>query len=423
MAWFKHPTPIMNTSTQSNRLSLAQVLIFGGLMVTLSMGIRHGFGLFNLPITMANGWGRETFALTIALQNLIWGAFQPITGALADRYGALKIMVMGGILYALGLAGMALSTDVLNFTVAGGLFIGLAQTATTYSVVYGVLGRNVSAQKRVWAMGITAAAGSFGQFLMIPTEQGLISSFGAQNALMLLALMASMMIPVAFMLREKEFTHVHHAEDQTIAEALKEALKNSSFQLLAFGYFVCGFQVVFIAVHLAPYLKDLSSIYPSVGAPSVATSALALIGLFNIFGTYGAGILGQRIPKRYLLAGIYLSRSIVIIAFISLPLSPMTTYVFASLMGFLWLATIPLTNGIVAQIFGVKHLSMLSGLVFFSHQMGSFCGAYFGGYLFDKTGSYTIVWQISIALGVIGFLVNLPIKERAVTRMHKTAVA
>ncbi len=413
----------MNTSTQSNRLSLAQVLIFGGLMVTLSMGIRHGFGLFNLPITMANGWGRETFALTIALQNLIWGAFQPITGALADRYGALKIMVMGGILYALGLAGMALSTDVLNFTVAGGLFIGLAQTATTYSVVYGVLGRNVSAQKRVWAMGITAAAGSFGQFLMIPTEQGLISSFGAQNALMLLALMASMMIPVAFMLREKEFTHVHHAEDQTIAEALKEALKNSSFQLLAFGYFVCGFQVVFIAVHLAPYLKDLSSIYPSVGAPSVATSALALIGLFNIFGTYGAGMLGQRIPKRYLLAGIYLSRSIVIIAFISLPLSPMTTYVFASLMGFLWLATIPLTNGIVAQIFGVKHLSMLSGLVFFSHQMGSFCGAYFGGYLFDKTGSYTIVWQISIALGVIGFLVNLPIKERAVTRMHKTAVA
>ncbi|MDH6503663.1 MFS transporter [Polynucleobacter sphagniphilus] len=413
----------MNTSTQSNRLSLAQVLIFGGLMVTLSMGIRHGFGLFNLPITMANGWGRETFALTIALQNLIWGAFQPITGALADRYGALKIMVMGGILYALGLAGMALSTDVLNFTVAGGLFIGLAQTATTYSVVYGVLGRNVSAQKRVWAMGITAAAGSFGQFLMIPTEQGLISSFGAQNALMLLALMASMMIPVAFMLREKEFTHVHHAEDQTIAEALKEALKNSSFQLLAFGYFVCGFQVVFIAVHLAPYLKDLSSIYPSVGAPSVATSALALIGLFNIFGTYGAGILGQRIPKRYLLAGIYLSRSIVIIAFISLPLSPMTTYVFASLMGFLWLATIPLTNGIVAQIFGVKHLSMLSGLVFFSHQMGSFCGAYFGGYLFDKTGSYTIVWQISIALGVIGFLVNIPIKERAVTRMHKTAVA
>ncbi|MDF9787881.1 MFS transporter [Polynucleobacter sphagniphilus] len=413
----------MNTSTQSNRLSLAQVLIFGGLMVTLSMGIRHGFGLFNLPITMANGWGRETFALTIALQNLIWGAFQPIAGALADRYGALKIMVMGGILYALGLAGMALSTDVLNFTVAGGLFIGLAQTATTYSVVYGVLGRNVSAQKRVWAMGITAAAGSFGQFLMIPTEQGLISSFGAQNALMLLALMASMMIPVAFMLREKEFTHAHHAEDQTIAEALKEALKNSSFQLLAFGYFVCGFQVVFIAVHLAPYLKDLSSIYPSVGAPSVATSALALIGLFNIFGTYGAGILGQRIPKRYLLAGIYLSRSIVIIAFISLPLSPMTTYVFASLMGFLWLATIPLTNGIVAQIFGVKHLSMLSGLVFFSHQMGSFCGAYFGGYLFDKTGSYTIVWQISIALGVIGFLVNLPIKERAVTRMHKTAVA
>jgi MFS family permease len=412
-----------NPSTQSKRLSPAQVLMYGGLMVTLSMGIRHGFGLFNLPITMANGWGRETFALTIALQNLIWGAFQPITGALADRYGALKIMVIGGALYALGLVGMALSTNALNFTIAGGLLIGLAQTATTYSVVYGVLGRNISAEKRVWAMGITAAAGSFGQFLMIPAEQGLISAFGAQNALILLALMASMMMPVAFMLREKEFVHVQHADDQTISEALNEALRNPNFRLLAFGYFICGFQVVFIAVHLAPYLKDLSSIYPTVGAPAVATTALALIGLFNIFGTYSAGILGQRVPKRYLLAGIYLSRSIAIIVFISLPLSTTTTYVFASLMGFLWLATIPLTNGIVAQIFGVKHLSMLSGLVFFSHQMGSFCGAYLGGYLFDKTGSYSIVWQISIALGAIGFLVNLPIKERAISRPHKTAAA
>ena len=329
---------------------MKEVLIYGGLMVTLSMGIRHGFGLFNLPITSANGWGRETFALTIALQNLIWGAVQPVTGALADRYGAFKIMVAGGILYALGLAGMAISTDVMNFTLAGGLLIGLAQTATTYSVVYGILGRNVSAEKRVWAMGITAAAGSFGQFLMIPAEQGLLSMFGTQDALLMLALMASLMIPTAFMLREKNFTHNHNLGDQTIKQALKEAIGNPSFRYLTLGYFVCGFQVVFIAVHLAPYLKDLSSTHPAVGAPVVATTALALIGLFNIFGTYSSGILGQRFPKRYLLSAIYIGRSIAITAFLLLPPTPMSTYIFAAIMGFLWLSTIPLTNGIVAQI-------------------------------------------------------------------------
>ena len=385
-------------------------------MVTLSMGIRHGFGLFNLPITLDNGWGRETFAFTIALQNLIWGAIQPITGALADRFGAFKIMLAGGVLYALGLAGMALSNDVLNFTLAGGLLIGLAQTATTYSMVYGILGRNIPADKRVWAMGIAAAAGSFGQFLMIPVEQGLLSAFGAQDALLLLGLMASLMIPTAFMLREKNFAHHHQLGDQTIMEALKEAMRNPSFRLLTLGYFVCGFQVVFIAVHLAPYLKDQSSIFPAVGAPVVATTALALIGLFNIFGTYCAGIFGQRFPKRYLLSGIYIGRSIAIAAFLLIPLSPWSTYLFASIMGFLWLSTIPLTNGIVAQIFGVKYLTMLSGLVFFSHQLGSFCGAFFGGYLFDRTGSYLIVWEIAIVLGVFAFLVNLPVKERALVR-------
>lgn len=410
----------MSLSHSNQKLSLVQVLIFGGLMVTFSMGIRHGFGLFNLPITSANGWGRETFALTIALQNLIWGAVQPITGALADRYGAFKIMIAGGALYALGLAGMAVSTDALNFSLAGGLLIGLAQTATTYSVIYGILGRNVPAEKRVWAMGIAAAAGSFGQFLMIPVEQGLLSSFGANDALLMLALMASLMIPIAFMLREPNANNLQQASDQTIKQALKEAIGNPSFKLLTLGYFVCGFQVVFIAVHLAPYLKDLSKIYPDVGAPAVATTALALIGLFNIFGTYSAGILGQRFPKRYLLSGIYILRSVAIMAFVWLPLSPASTYIFAAIMGFLWLSTIPLTNAIVAQIFGVKYLTMLSGLVFFSHQLGSFCGAYFGGYLFDRTGSYLIVWNIAIALGVFAFLVNLPVKERAI---HRVATA
>jgi predicted MFS family arabinose efflux permease len=233
----------------------------------------------------------------------------------------------------------------------------------------------------------------------------------------MLALIASVMIPTAFMLREKNFTHVHNLGDQTIKQALKESINNPSFRLLTLGYFVCGFQVVFIAVHLAPYLKDLSTSYPAVGAPAVATTALALIGLFNVFGTYSSGILAQRFPKRYLLSAIYLSRSFAIAAFIMLPPSPMSTYIFAAIMGFLWLSTIPLTNAIVAQIFGVKYLTMLSGLVFFSHQLGSFCGAFLGGYLFDRTGSYVVVWEIAIGLGVFAFMVNLPIKEQAIQRV------
>jgi len=392
-----------------------QVLIFGSLMVTLSMGIRHGFGLFNLPITSANGWGRETYALAIALQNLVWGFAQPVAGALADRYGPFKIMVIGGFLYGLGLIGMALTSDPFLFNLAGGLAIGIGLAATTYSVVYGILGRNVSPEKRVWAMGITAAAGSFGQFLMMPLEQGLISNFGANEALIYLGLLASLMIPLAFCLRETGFT-ANQAGDQTIRQALSEAMGNRNFRFLMMGYFVCGFQVVFITLHLAPYLKDMSLKYPEINGATVATTALALIGLFNVIGTYYAGVLGQRFPKRFLLSGIYISRSVAITLFLLFPLSATTTYVFAAVMGVLWLSTIPLTYAIVAQIFGVKYLTMLSGVVFFSHQLGSFCGAYFGGYLYDLTGSYQIVWGIAIALGAFACLINLPIREEPLVR-------
>lgn len=402
-------------TTRAPSLSLMQVLVFGSLMVTLSMGIRHGFGLFNMPITSANGWGRETFALAIALQNLVWGFAQPVAGALADRYGPFKIMILGGFLYAIGLIGMALTSNPFLFHLAGGLSIGIALAATTYSVVYGILGRNVPVEKRVWAMGVTAAAGSFGQFLMMPLEQGLISHFGADEALIYLGLLASLMIPLAFCLRETGFTP-NKAGDQTIREALNEAIGNRNFRFLMMGYFVCGFQVVFITIHLAPYLKDMSLQYPQINGATVATTALALIGLFNVIGTYGAGVLGERYPKRFLLSGIYISRSIAISLFLLLPLSSTSTYVFAAVMGVLWLSTIPLTNAIVAQIFGVKYLTMLSGVVFFSHQLGSFCGAYFGGYLYDITGSYQIVWGIAIALGVFAGLINLPIREEPLIR-------
>ena len=398
------------------QLNLSRVLIAGGLLVTLSMGIRHGFGLFNLPITQANGWGRETFALAIALQNLTWGATQPLFGGLSDKFGAYKIMLLGGCLYCIGLNGASQAVTGFTFVLSMGVVLGLALACSTYSVVYGVIGRNCPPEKRVWAMGIAAAMGSFGQFLMIPLEQELLGNFGPQNALIILAIMVTLMVPLGLILREKNHAPAQSGHQQTITEAITEAFKQRSFQLLILGYFVCGFQVVFIGVHLAPYLKDMSTAYPDVGHPQVATLALALVGLFNVLGTYYAGVLGQKIPKHYILAFIYGSRSIVIGAFLLLPLSPLTTYLFAALMGILWLSTVPLTNGIVAQIFGVKYLSMLSGFAFFSHQIGSFMGAYLGGVLFDKTGSYNIVWIIAIGLGILAAIVNLPIKEDAIDR-------
>ncbi|MDQ0144042.1 MFS transporter [Cupriavidus necator] len=401
---------------QNRPLSLTTVLVCGGLLVTLSMGIRHGFGLFNLPITQAHGWNRETFAFALALQNLMWGASQPFAGALADKFGALRIMLVGVALYVAGLVVMAMATSGTAFATGAGVMIGIAQSGTTYSIVYGVIGRVASPEKRVWAMGIAAAAGSFGQFLMIPVEQGLISGVGWQNALYVMALMACVMLPLALTLREpREAAHTggHH---QTIGQAIHEAFGNRNFQLLTLGYFVCGFQVVFIGVHLAPYLKD-----QGLTDPKVAVVALALIGLFNVFGTYTAGAMGQRLPKRYLLAFIYLARAVVIAGYLLLPLTVASTWVFAALMGFLWLSTVPLTNGIIAQVFGVKYLSMLSGVVFFSHQIGSFLGAWLGGYLYDRTGGYNTVWLIAIGLGVLAALVNLPIREQALVRAQPAA--
>lgn len=398
--------------TRSNKtLSMTQVLLCGAAIVTLSMGIRHGFGLWLQPVTQSQGWSRETFAFAIAIQNLAWGVSGVFAGMLADRFGAFKVIVGGALLYALGLAGMATATTPLVFTATAGVLIGMAQAGTTYAVIYGVIGRNISAEKRSWAMGIAAAAGSFGQFLMVPTESFLISSLGWKEALMVLGLASLMMVPLAWGLREPGLAGAAAVRrEQTILQALKEAFKYPSFQLLMAGYFVCGFQVVFIAVHMPSYLKDKGL------SPEVAGYALALIGLFNIFGTYAAGVLGQRLQKKNILAFIYLARAASISVFLLAPLTPVSVYIFSSVMGLLWLSTVPVTNAAVAQIFGVAHLSMLSGFVFFSHQIGSFMGVWLGGYLYDRTGSYDVVWYIAIALGVLAALVNLPIKEKAIIR-------
>jgi len=387
-----------------------QVLLCGALIVTLSMGIRHGFGLWLQPITMDRGWSRETFAFALAVQNLAWGLAGPLAGMWADRFGAFRVLVVGAVLYAAGLAVMASATSGAGFLGGTGLLLGMAQAGTTYAVIYGVIARNVAPERRSWAMGVAAAAGSFGQFLMVPVENWLIAGAGWQNALFILSIAALLIIPLAFGLKEPPRATVAGGPQQTVRAALKEAFAYPSFRLLMAGYFVCGFQVVFIGVHLPSYLKDQGM------TPQVATVALALIGLFNVFGTYAAGALGQRLAKRHILAAIYLLRAVAIVLFITLPLTPASVYVFAAVMGLLWLSTVPPTNAIVAQIFGVQYMSMLGGFVFLSHQVGSFMGVWLGGLLYDRTGSYDIVWWIAIALGVFAALVNLPVRETAIVR-------
>ena len=390
---------------------MVQVLACGAAIVTLSMGIRHGFGLWLQPITQAQGWNRETFAFAMAIQNLAWGCFGIFAGMVADRFGAFRVLIAGALLYGAGLAGMAFATSPLVFTLTAGILIGAAQAGTTYAVIYGVIGRQIDPAKRSWAMGIAAAAGSFGQFLMVPVEGFLIAGFGWQEALVTLSIFVLLVAPMALGLREPGFAGgTAPKRDQTIVQALKEALKYPSFQLLMAGYFVCGFQVVFIGVHMPSYLKDKGL------SPQVASYALALIGFFNVFGTYIAGTLGQKLARRKILAFIYLSRSTAIALFLWAPLSPLSVYLFSSVMGLLWLSTVPPTNSIIAEIFGVAHLSMLGGFAFFSHQIGSFLGVWMGGLLYDRTGSYDIVWYIAIALGVFSALVNLPVREEPISR-------
>ena len=388
---------------------MAQVLLCGALIVTVSMGIRHGFGLWLQPVTMDRGWTRETFALAIAVQNIAWGLAGPLAGMVADRYGAFRVLVVGSVLYGLGLVGMALATSGLAFTGSAGVLIGMAQSGVTYAVVYGVISRQVAADKRSWAMGVTAAAGSFGQFLMVPVENWLISAWGWQNALFVLGCLALAIVPLAWGLREPART-AHAGFQQSVGAAMREAFGHRSFQWLTAGYFVCGFQVVFIGVHMPSYLKDHGL------APEVATGALALIGLFNVFGTYAAGSLGQRLPKRYILSAIYALRSVVILLFLWAPLTPLSVYLFAATMGLLWLSTVPPTNAIVAQIFGVQYMSMLGGFVFLSHQLGSFMGAWLGGRLYGVYGNYDVVWGLAVALGVVAALINLPVREAAIAR-------
>jgi MFS family permease len=391
------------------------ILLGSALILALSLGTRHGFGLFLPPMSAQFGWGREVFAFAIAFQNLIWGLAQPFAGALADRFGAAKVVFVGGILYAAGLMCMSLADSPLSLSLSAGLLIGIGLSGTSFSVILGVVGRALPAEKRSLGMGIASAAGSFGQFAMLPGTLGLIGWLGWSSALLVLGLMVALILPLVGMLKDKPLPLT--GGEQTLREALHEACTHSGFWLLAFGFFVCGFQVVFIGIHLPAYLVDQH--LPA----KVGTTVLALIGLFNIFGTYIAGWLGGRMSKPRLLTALYLLRAVVIVLFLWAPLTETTAYLFGVAMGLLWLSTVPLTNGTVATLFGVRNLSMLGGIVFLFHQLGAFLGGWLGGVVYDHTGSYDLIWQVSVVLSLVAAALNWPVRERPVARLQVQGVA
>jgi len=389
--------------------STRTVLICAALILMLAMGVRQTMGLFLPPMTIANGWTRDEFAFAIALQNLLWGAFVPFAGAIADRFGAGRVLIASASTYVLGLCLMALSSTPLAFDFSAGLLIGLALSGTTFGVVMGVVAKVVAPEKRSVALGIVGAGGSFGQFAMVPYGAGLISGLGWYPALFILAATAALIVPLAAGLAGRVAGGVH-AVDQTASEAFGEAFGQKSFHFLFWSYFVCGAHTAFIALHLPSYVQD-AGLSPAVGMVS-----LALIGFGNVFGSYGSGWLGARLSKKWLLTWIYALRSVLIVALLLLPKTPITLYAFAFGMGLLWLSTVPLTNALVAQIFGLKHVSMLSGAVFFGHQIGGFLGAWLGGVIFTRQGSYDLAWWISIALGIFAAIVCAPINEKPIAR-------
>jgi MFS family permease len=384
-------------------------IVCGGLILSLAMGIRQTFGLFLPPVTADLGMARETFSLALAVQNLLWGAVQPVVGMIADRYGAGRVVVAGATAYVAGLVVMSGMEGAAGLHMGGGVLIGLAMAATGFSVVLGAVARRVPEEKRSMALGIVSAGGSFGQFAMAPVGQALIAQQGWQGAFLSMAVLAALMIPLALAVAGRPSAAGRGSGAATLRIALSEALSHRGFLYLTAGFFVCGFQVVFVAVHLPAYLRDL-------GLPgATAATALALIGIFNIAGTYACGALGGMYPKKWVLAGLYLLRAMVIAVFLAAPKTEMSVYVFASALGFLWLGTVPLTSGLVGHIFGVRYLSTLFGIVFFGHQVGSFLGVWLGGVVYDATGSYDAIWIASVALGVAAALLHAPIAERPLT--------
>lgn len=406
------------TDTSAQTLRTARIVITAGAIVlALSFGVRHGFGLFLQPISMSNGWGRETFALSIALQNLIWGASQPFVGMVSDRYGPRWVIAGGALCYIAGLIAMSLPLGPTAFVLTSSTLIGLGLSGTTFPVIFAAISRVVPPEKLSMAMGLTMAVASFGQFAMMPLTLGLIGGVGWSTALVILSALVALILPLAFFMSGKSGTTQPRAEGPGVIAALREAMAVRDFHLLFLGFFVCGFQVVFIGVHLPAFFADEGL------APGVATMVLALVGLFNIIGSYSAGLLGGKHSKPHLLAWLYLLRGLTIAVFFLLPITQTSALIFGMVMGLFWLSTVPLTNGIIASVFGSKNMAMLGGIVFFGHQLGSFFGGWLGGYLYDRTGSYDVVWWIAIALSLMAALLNMPIRETPMALRRALGVA
>ena len=390
------------------------IILAGCLIAVITFGTRAGFGLWLEPMSAQFGWGRETFALSMAIQNLVWGIGQPFAGALADRYGSGRVLVGGAVLYAAGVAAMAYSTTPMMMHLSAGVLVGFSLAGASFAIVLAAFGRMVPEEKRSRALGIGTAAGSMGQFLLVPVSQLLLDGLGWQNALIVLSAFPLLVIPLAMALAGKS-EHTGAGPEQSLGAAIREASRHRGYWLLVTGFFVCGFHVAFIQVHLPAHITDLGM------DASIGAWAISMVGLFNIIGAYYSGVLGGRFSKKYLLSLLYASRAVVIAIYVMVPATVTTTLVFSAFMGLLWLSTVPLTTGIVAQIFGPRYMGMLFGFVFFSHQLGAFFGVWLGGRLYDATGSYDIVWWLSVVLAVLAALIHLPIDEKSVPRLAQAA--
>jgi len=389
----------------------------GCAIALLSFGPRSALGQFLAPLSFDRGWGRDVLSLSVAIQNLLWGAAQPLAGGIADRFGAVRVLSAGGVLYALGLALMAYSTTPVALHLTAGVLIGLGLSGCSFNLVIGAFGKLVPESWRSFAFGAGTAAGSFGQFLFSPLAQGLIDAYDWQVALLVFAALMLMVMPLSLFLATPKEKSTPAIRPQSLQHALREAFAHRSYVLLVLGFFTCGFQLAFVTVHLPAYLLDrgLSS---QIGAWTIA-----IIGLFNIVGSLSSGWLADRLPKRYILSFIYFFRAVAIVAFITLPPSPAATLIFGAVTGFLWLSTVPATSGLVAVMFGTRWLAMLFGFAFFSHQVGGFLGVWLGGVLFESTGSYDVVWWLAALFGVLSALINLPIVEKPVVRPAAVAAS
>lgn len=385
------------------------VLVAGCLVAIINFGVRSTFGQFTLPISSAHGWPRETFSFAMALQNLLWGIATPFAGALADRYGAARVLIVGSLFYALGVALMAVSDSALLINLSGGLLVGTGIAFSSFGIVMAALGRIVPPAKRSWAFGLATASGSLGQFIFSPLAGALLAAYDWKTVLVIIASSCLLIIPFALPLMVQNTTSNLASSDETslsMTEAIKQAFGHGSYLLLFSGFFVCGFQLAFVTVHLPPYLAEHGITKEFAGL------AMGLIGLFNVAGAYTSGILGARNNKRISLSLIYLFRGIATAAFILLPITQTTTLLFTATLGLLWLSTVPFTMQLVITMFGTRYMATLYGFVFLSHQIGSFLGVWLGGKLYDRFGSYDPVWWMSIGLALFAFFVHLPIRER-----------